>query len=103
MLGGKIKALRLGRGLTQQQLADKLNINRSTISNYENGNREPRLNELAAIAEALGVSTDMFGIVAKDEIFELTQRAKAVFENPEIDKTTKEEIYKELMRMYLSL
>lgn len=103
MLGGKIKALRLGRGLTQQQLADKLNINRSTISNYENGNREPRLNELAAIAEALGVSTDMFGIVAKDEIFELTQRAKAVFENPDIDKPTKEEIYKELMRMYLSL
>lgn len=103
MIGGKIKALRLGRGLTQQQLADKLNINRSTISNYENGNREPRLNELTAIAEALGVSTDIFGIVAKDEAFELMQRAKAIFENPAIEKSKKEEIYKELMRLYLSL
>ena len=103
MVGGKIKALRLGRGLTQQQLADKLNINRSTISNYENGNREPRLNELAAIAEVLGVSTDIFGIVAKDEAFELMQRAKAVFENPAIERAKKEAIYKELMRLYLSL
>ena len=103
MVGGKIKALRLGRGLTQQQLADKLNINRSTISNYENGNREPRLNELAAIASALGVSTDIFGVIAKDEAFELTQRAKAIFENPAIDKATKEEVYKQVMKLYLSL
>ncbi len=103
MISEKLKALRIGRGYTQQQLADKLNINRTTISNYESGNRTPRLNELIAIAEAFGVSVDFFGVVAKDEAFELVQRAKAVFESPEIDKPTKEEIYKELMKMYLSL
>lgn len=103
MIGEKIKALRLARGLTQQQFADKLEINRSTISNYELGNREPRLAELNAIADAFGVSTDFFGVVAKDEAFELVQRAKEVFESPDIDKPKKEEIYKELMKMYLSL
>lgn len=103
MISEKIKALRVGRGYTQQQLADKLNVNRTTISNYESGNRTPRLNELIAIADAFGVSVDFFGVVAKDEAFELVQRAKAVFESPDIDKAKKEEIYKELMKMYLSL
>ena len=74
MIGEKIKALRLARGLTQQQFADKLAINRSTISNYELGNREPRLAQLNAIANAFGVSTDFFGVVAKDEV-----RAKAAW------------------------
>lgn len=103
MISEKIKSLRLARGLTQQQLADKLNINRTTISNYENGNREPRLNELTAIADALGVSIDFFGAVAKDEVFELLQRAREVFENPTVEKEKKDELYKELMRLYLSI
>lgn len=103
MIGEKIKSLRIARGLTQQQLAEKLNINRSTISNYENGNREPRLAELSAISSILGVSTEFFGVVATDEAFELVQRAKAVFESPEVSKIKKEEIYRELMKMYLSL
>lgn len=103
MIGNKLKALRVGRGLTQQQLADKLGCNRSTISNYENGNREPRLQEIALMSEFFGVSSDFFGVTTRDEAFEFVQRARDIFDNPNVSKETKEKLYKEIMKMYLSL
>lgn len=57
-VGHKIKILRKTRGLTQQQLADKLEIQRATISNYEIGRRSPHLKELEKIASVLGVNID---------------------------------------------
>ena len=36
-----LKYLRKREGLTQQELAKKLDISKSTVSKYENGNREP--------------------------------------------------------------
>lgn len=44
---------RESRGLTQQQLADRLEASDVTISRWETGKRQPDLNALAAIAEAL--------------------------------------------------
>ena len=41
-IGKKIKILRKTRGLTQQDLADKVGCKRATISNYEIGRRSPR-------------------------------------------------------------
>ena len=40
-IGDKIKEIRKLRGLTQRDVAKKLNIPYSTYSNYENNNREP--------------------------------------------------------------
>lgn len=45
-IGKKIKQLRLSKSLSQQELADKVNITRSTISNYEIGRRTPHLKDL---------------------------------------------------------
>lgn len=36
-LGGKIRIIREERGYSQEQLAEKMDINRSTISKIENG------------------------------------------------------------------
>jgi transcriptional regulator with XRE-family HTH domain len=41
ILGKKLKELRIKKGFTQQQLADALKINKSTISMYEKGHRLP--------------------------------------------------------------
>ena len=40
-IGTRLKYLRKQDDITQQQLADALGVGKSTISMYENGNREP--------------------------------------------------------------
>ena len=50
-----LKQLRLQKGLTQPQLADRLGISRSAISMYERGEREPDTTTMEAIAALFGV------------------------------------------------
>ena len=102
-IGAKIKTLRKGRKLTQQELADRLGITRATVSNYEVGRRSPHISELKRIADYFGVGVDFFGVVPADEAFDLLSRARDVFNNPAVPKEKKEEIYKELMKLYLSI
>lgn len=102
-IGKKLQTLRKGRKLTQLELSEKMGISRATISNYEVGRRSPHLSDLRRFAEFYGVGLDYFGVVSKDEVFELLSRAKEVFENPNVSKEQKDEIYKELMKLYLSI
>ena len=102
-IGAKIKTLRKGKKMTQEQLADALKITRASVSNYELGRRTPHLSELKRIAEYFGVGLDYFGIVPTDEVFDLLSRAKEVFNSPAVPKEKKDDIYKELMKIYLSL
>ena len=53
-----IAELRKEKGLTQQQLADQLNLSNKTISKWESGNGSPDLSNLEALAQALEVTTD---------------------------------------------
>ena len=102
-IGAKLKTLRKGRKLTQEQAAEKLGITRATVSNYEVGRRSPHISELKRIADFYGVGLDYFGIVPTDEVFDLMSRAREVFNNPTVSKEKKDEIYRELCRLYLSL
>lgn len=102
-IGAKIKTLRKGRKLTQEELAEKLGITRATVSNYEVGRRSPHITELKRIADFFGVGVDYFGVVPTDEVFDLLSRAREVFNNPAVTKEKKDELYKELMKLYLSI
>lgn len=51
----KLKALRESRNLTQAELAERLEVSKSTISMYELGNREPDFEMLEAIADTFNV------------------------------------------------
>lgn len=102
-IGHKLKTLRKGRKLTQQELADKMKITRATVSNYEVGRRSPHLSELKRFADFYGVGLDYFGIAPTDEVFDLLSRAKEVFKSESVPKEKKEELYKELMKLYLSI
>jgi len=57
-LGARIRAWRQRRHLSQVALADLAGITQSTLSNYENGKREPAVSTLIRIAEELDVSLD---------------------------------------------
>ena len=49
---------RLAAGLTQQQIAEKLNLDRSSVAKYEKGESTPNLKNLPEICKALNISID---------------------------------------------
>ncbi|WP_409374063.1 helix-turn-helix domain-containing protein [Streptococcus suis] len=54
----RLAELRKKRGLTQQQIADELSVNRVTYTNWEKGNREPSFENLIKLAGILGTTSD---------------------------------------------
>lgn len=56
--GSNFKRLRNDKGLTQEQMAEKLNTDRTIISKWENGKGEPDLETLISISEYFDVSLD---------------------------------------------
>lgn len=58
ILGARLQFLRKEAGLTQKQLADRLNTANNTISQYENGDRTPSIETQMNIARLFGVSID---------------------------------------------
>ena len=59
-LSRTIKKYRKARKLTMEQLSEKSGINLSTLKKYETDNRNPKLEQLSKIAEALEVSVFEF-------------------------------------------
>lgn len=55
----EIERLRKEKGLTQQEVADKLNIARTTYQSYEKGRNEPSINQLKQLSKLFNVSSDV--------------------------------------------
>ena len=66
--GEKISALRKKQGLTQMQLAEKLNVSNKTISRWETGEGYPDISVLSALANHLHVTVDQ--LLADEAQFE---------------------------------
>lgn len=58
IIGTNVQRYRINRKMTQEDLAVKVNINASTITRIENGQRMMSVPTLTAVAKALGVSCD---------------------------------------------
>ena len=54
----KIKAMRIKRGLTQKQLADRLGVKQQNVSDWERGERSPSVKNLKKLAEVLNCQID---------------------------------------------
>ena len=82
MLNENIKAIRKSKGLSQQELAMKLNVVRQTISKWEQGLSVPDSDLLISLSEALEtpVSTLLGETVMEAEVDEV----KALSEKLEI-------------------
>jgi len=55
LLGRRIRSLRVQKGLTQQELGEKADINYKFLGEIERGQQNPSFGILAKIATALGV------------------------------------------------
>ena len=58
MLGDNIRKYRKLNNMSQDQLAEKLNVTRQSISLWENGQTQPSLENIVALAKLFKISTD---------------------------------------------
>lgn len=81
------------KGLTQKELAHKVELHQSQIHRYESGTSQPTLDALRKLALALGVTTDEIvfeeGERGPDEELRLQFEVVSRFE-PEAKRTVKE-------------
>ncbi|MBO4406211.1 MAG: helix-turn-helix transcriptional regulator, partial [Clostridia bacterium] len=66
MLAEKLYALRKRSGLSQEELAEKLDVSRQAVSKWELGTAKPDLERLAAISRFYGVPAD--ALLSEDEL-----------------------------------
>ncbi len=55
-LGENLKRIRVEKEITQVQLASALSVDKSFVSNIENGKTNPTLSTITNLAESLGVT-----------------------------------------------
>ena len=58
MLSEKIINLRKSRGWSQEELAERLDVSRQSVSKWESGVSNPELDKIVAMSTLFGVSTD---------------------------------------------
>jgi len=72
----RLKKYRTDAGLTIYSLADRLKVNYSSVSYWENGEKFPRQKTLRALEDMFGVGyRDLFDDLSPEEIEELENRS----------------------------
>lgn len=81
-IGDRIKEVRIKSGLTQEALASKMGIAKTTLTGYEKGNRGPKSDMLMKIAIICGTSVDYLvgveEVEKEDEISEFARKFDAL-------------------------
>ena len=87
----KLQKLRKQRGITQEELAEKLYVSRTAISKWESGRGYPNIESLKAIAKFFSVTVDE--LLSTDEILMIAEE----------DNKRKENHFRDLMYGLLDL
>lgn len=104
LLGEKLKQLRKSRNLKQDDIAHLFGVSRGSVSNWEKNRRRPSIKQLEVIANFYNISLDFFADENKnDEVIEVLDRARKIMNDDHVPKEKKEELYQEIMRIYLQL
>lgn len=82
-LNDRIREARLMRHMTQEQLAEKIGVAKSTLTGYEKGNREPNIPTLMKIMDALHVDANY---LYQDEMGALSELVVSMAERDLITK-----------------
>ena len=89
ILADKIIKLRKQLGWSQEDLAEKMNVSRQSVSKWESTSSIPDLNKIILLAEIFGVTTDY---LVKDEIEEIDSIGED--KEPGIVRATLEDVTK---------
>lgn len=79
----RLKKYRMDAGYSIYTLSDKLGVNYSTISHWENGKKFPRQQSLMKLEDIFGVSyRELFEDLTEEEADELERRLQEQIRNP---------------------
>lgn len=85
-MGQIIKRLRKERNLTQEELAEQLNISAPAISKWENDTCSPDISQIVPLSRVFGVSTDVLlgtaGTNDKEEVWKIIRNAQSLLTRP---------------------
>lgn len=84
MIGQKIRERRQSLGITQEFVANRLDVNPSHISNIECGRANPSLTALVKIANVLQCSVDYF--IHEEYTFRMNRQEDMTLDDKIIDK-----------------
>lgn len=76
-INDNLRELRLSRDLTQDQVAEKLNVTRQTVSSYESGRTRPDIDTLVRYSEIFGIELENL-IYGYDKELKTNRRIKLV-------------------------
>lgn len=78
VVSNSIKKLREERGMTQDELAEKLNVTRQAVSNWETGKTQPDIETLTRLAEIFDVSVEriIYGSERKERIVQVSRNVQ---------------------------
>lgn len=101
-IGEKIKELRKAQDITQEKLADYLNISYQAVSKWENGLALPDITLLPQLANFFGVTADeLLGVTKPEQSQELKEYEKKYFKFDREGKTLeKQELCREVLTKY---
>ena len=94
-MGNKIRSLRKAKGFAQQSLADKINVKRTSITNFESGRQCPPLHLIYELCNFLDI--DIYEILPSNSNRKVEQEKveiQSATEKVEISKKTHEIIEK---------
>lgn len=81
LIGNLIRSARELKNMTQNELAKKLNVTVSAVSNWENNLRYPRFEELISLAKELDIGEELLDMktvkeapISKKEIIEMSKK-----------------------------
>ena len=83
MISEKIADLRRQAGWSQEELAERLDVSRQSVSKWESGASLPEVDKIVAMSRLFGVSTDF---LLKEEAGPETAEIEAVEPEPEVDE-----------------
>ena len=92
-IGEKIKELRKAQDVTQEKLADYLNISYQAVSKWENGLALPDITLIPALSNFFGVTSDyLLGIKADENEEKLNEEIKYYFDDDNITSFINEQL-----------
>ena len=101
-MGQIIKRLRKERSLTQEELAERLNISAPAISKWENNTSMPDISQIVPLASVFGVRTDVLFGLHTDGADAAIAEVKKVTDLPETDNDRCIELWRDLLKQYPS-
>lgn len=111
-LGSTIKAYRRNKRITLKELAEKVGITASFLSDIENSKKQPSVETLGKLAEAFNVPLYMlFKDISSEDLLEKSDKdtlnqnsfilqAEALFLSDALTKEDKEAIFKDITDLY---